>query len=71
MRYKYINEKTGAEFESNCEISAPNFIKLGAETPAPKPLPVPEAKAEVKAEPKPKTTKTKSAKSTTKKGAKK
>lgn len=33
MRYKYRNKVTGAEFESNCEISAPNWEKVGAEAP--------------------------------------
>lgn len=33
MRFKYRNIKTGAEFESNSEISAPNYEKLEAETP--------------------------------------
>lgn len=55
MRYK--NVVTGAEFESNCEISAPNLIKVGAES----------LLGEEVTEPK---TKTRSAK-TVKKGAKK
>lgn len=33
MRYKYRNKVTGAEIESNCEISAPNWEKVGAEAP--------------------------------------
>lgn len=35
MRYLYRNVITGAEFMSNCEITAPNFVKteLGAAAP--------------------------------------
>lgn len=32
MRYKYRNKVTGAEFESNCEISAPNWEVVGADS---------------------------------------
>ncbi len=35
MRFKYRNVKTGAEFESNCEISAPTLVRVEAEAPAP------------------------------------
>lgn len=34
MRFKYRNVKTGNVIESNSEISAPNWIKEGAEAPA-------------------------------------
>lgn len=71
MRFLYRNIKTGAEFESDCEISAPNYIKVGADAP--------DIKKDVEAkleenteqvqESKPKATK--SAKKPTKRGAKK
>lgn len=84
MRFKYRNIKTGAEFESNCEISAPNYEKLEAETPIapddsgfePEDL-LPESMADVEdiikpdePKPEPKVVK-KSAKKPVKKGAKK
>ena len=54
MRFKYRNVKTGNVIESNSEISAPNWIKEGAEAPAkPKtvapaePDPVPDEDEEV------------------------
>lgn len=75
MRFKYRNVKTGAEFESNCIVSAPNLIKVEAETTLPKVEPEPEVKAEPeKAEPKAKAatkTKAQKTKATAKKGAKK
>ena len=77
MRFKYRNVKTGAEFESNCIVSAPNIIKVEAETTLPKVEPEPEVKAEPKkAAPKPKAkaatkTKAQKTKATAKKGAKK
>lgn len=75
MRFKYRNVKTGAEFESNCIVSAPNLIKVEAETTLPKVEPEPEVKAEPKkAAPKPKAatkTKAQKTKATAKKGAKK
>ena len=71
MRFKYRNVKTGAEFESNCEISAPTLIRVEAEAPAPIIEPEPQAEEEVKPEPKPKAkTKDESA-DQNKKGAKK
>lgn len=70
MRFKYRNVKTGAEFESNCEISAPTLIRVEAEAPAPIIEPEPQAEEEVKPEPKAKT-KTKAQTIKTKKGAKK
>ena len=45
MRYKYRNVVTGAEIETNSEISAPNWKRLGAEAPVVKeadPAPDPE-----------------------------
>lgn len=75
MRFKYRNVKTGAEFESNCIVSAPNLIKVEAETTLPKVEPEPEVKAEPeKAAPKAKAatkTKAQKTKATAKKGAKK
>lgn len=75
MRFKYRNVVTGAEFESNSIVSAPNLIKVEAETTLPKVEPEPEVKAEPKkAEPKAKAatkTKAQKTKATAKKGAKK
>lgn len=77
MRFTYRNIKTGAEFESNCEITAPNLIRFGADAPkVPEPAEIePEPEAEVekpkaKAPAKKAAIKT-SAKKPVKKGAKK
>lgn len=74
MRYVYRNTTTGAEFESNCEISAPNLIKVGADAPIIEPHDVDVEPEQETPKPKPKApakaTKT-SAKKTVKKGAKK
>lgn len=80
MRFIYRNTLTGAEFQSNCEITAPNLIKLGADAPIisepadveseAKTEPKAEAKPKAKAPAKPKATKT-SAKKPVKKGVKK
>ncbi len=79
MRYVYVNTLTGAEFSSNCEITAPGLIRLGADAPKePEPAVVePEPQAEEKPKPKakapakPKAAAKTSAKKTVKKGAKK
>lgn len=78
MRYVYVNTLTGAEFSSNCEITAPNLIKLGADAPKlPEPAEVakePEVaktKSKAKAPAEPKAAAKTSAKKTVKKGAKK
>lgn len=73
MRFTYRNIVTGAEFQSNCEITAPNYIKLGADAPLIEPVAEPEIK-EAEAEPKPKKAPAKSKtapKKPVKKGAKK
>ena len=80
MRYVYRNTLTGAEFSSNCEITAPNLIRFGADAPkVPEPAEVqPEPEAEIekpkpkaKAPAKPKAAAKTSAKKPVKKGAKK
>ena len=77
MRFTYRNIVTGAEFQSNSEITAPNLIKLGADAPLTETEPIEEPieeKAEAEPKPAPKKAPAKkavSAKKPVKKGAKK
>ena len=71
MRFLYRNIKTGAEFESDCEISAPNYIKVGADAPDPKKELEAEVEESTEQEQESKPKATKSAKKPTRKGAKK